>query len=77
MFRCIFKRLKEHSTRLGLIAFATYCGAAIATERSVPVLQSAFARPEKGLYINFYEVWDDTVCIAGKDVTAIVQALLQ
>lgn len=77
MFRCIFKRLKELSTRLGLIAFATYCGAAIATERRVSVLQSAFARLEKALYINFYEVWDDTVYLAGKDVTAIVQTLLQ
>ena len=77
MFRCIFKRLKERSTRLGLIAFAIYCGAAIATERSVSVLQSAFARLDKALYINFYEVWDDTVYLAGKDVTAIVQALIQ
>ena len=39
--------------------------------------KEAFARLEKALYINFYEVWDDTVYLAGKDVTAIVQALLQ
>ncbi len=39
--------------------------------------KEAFARLGKGLYINFYEVWDDTVYLAGKDVTAIWQDLLQ
>lgn len=39
--------------------------------------KEAFARLDKGLYINYYEVWDDAVYLAGKDVTEMVQALLQ
>lgn len=38
MFRYILNRLKERSTWLGLIAFATSCGATIATELTEPII---------------------------------------
>jgi len=38
MFTYIFSRLKERSTWLGVIAFATSCGASIATELTESII---------------------------------------
>ena len=38
MFTYIFSRLKERSTWLGFIAFATSCGASIATELTESII---------------------------------------
>ena len=38
MFTYILNRLKERSTWLGLIAFATSCGASIATELTESII---------------------------------------
>ena len=38
MFTYIFSRLKERSTWLGVIAFATSCGSSIATELTESII---------------------------------------
>ena len=38
MFTYILNRLKERSSWLGLIAFATFCGASIATELTESII---------------------------------------
>lgn len=43
MFKYILDRLKERSTWLGIIAFATSCGASIATELSEAIISAGVA----------------------------------
>ena len=43
MFTYILNRLKERSTWLGLIAFATSCGASIATELTASIITVGMA----------------------------------